>query len=58
MAVKTYIPTLVRVLRRVCVYITKYRVVLEQFLPTGGKAALDGIVTACEVFMDIVDNPI
>jgi hypothetical protein len=51
---KTYIPTLVRILRRVCIYITKYRQTIEEYTPTGGKAALDGIMTACEVFLDLV----
>lgn len=56
MARKTYIPFLVNLLRRVCVYITKYKSTLVTFLPEGGEAALDAIVLACDVFMALVPD--
>lgn len=56
MASKTYIPTLVRFLHRTCVYIVRYRITLIRFLPTGGEAALDAIVLACETFIDLVGD--
>lgn len=51
---KTYVPTLVRVLRRVCTYIVRYQATIVKYLPEGGAAALAGIVTACDVFMALV----
>jgi hypothetical protein len=54
MAFRTYIPTLVSILHQVCRYIVKYKETIVQFLPEGGEAALDGIVTACNVFMALV----
>lgn len=56
MAKKTYIPFLVALLRRACVYITKYKTVLVRYLPEGGEAALDAIVLACDVFMALVPD--
>lgn len=53
---RTYIPTLVRILRSACIYITRYRDVIVKFLPEGGDAALDGIITACDVFMALVPD--
>lgn len=56
MASKTYIPALVFILHKACVYIARYQHTLEEFLPEGGKAALDGIVLACDVFMALVPD--
>lgn len=56
MAVKTYIPTLVHILHRCCVYIARYRAVIVTFLPEGGDAKLDAIIAACEAFMAIVPD--
>lgn len=58
MTVRTYIPKLVAVLHFTCKYIAKYRETITKFLPEGGDAALTGIITACEVFMALVPNPL
>jgi hypothetical protein len=55
---KTFIPTLVYLLKRVCLYITKYRSTLVAFTPEGGEAALNGIIAACEIYLDLVEHPI
>lgn len=51
MGSRTYLPTLARILHRVCIYIVQYRNVMVDHLPDGGAAALDAIVVACEAFM-------
>jgi hypothetical protein len=56
MSAKTYIPTLVAILHTVCQYIVKYKMTIVKFLPEGGDAALDGIVTACDIFMALVPD--
>lgn len=56
MAKKTFVPTLVFILRKVCVYIARYRTTIVENLPTGGSAALDGVVTACEVFLALTGD--
>lgn len=56
MASRTYIPQLVRFLRRVCVYIARYRDVLVEHLPTGGAAALDAVLVACSTLIDLTDT--
>jgi hypothetical protein len=53
---KTFIPTLVHILHEACVYIARYKSTLVKFLPEGGDAALEGIVTACEIFMALVPD--
>lgn len=55
---KTFLPTLVYMLTRVCTYISRYRVTILTFLPEGGEAALNGVVAACEVLIDLVEHPI
>lgn len=51
MASRTYIPTLVRILRGVCIYITKYRATLEEHLNTEQKEKLALLMVACEAFL-------
>lgn len=55
---RTYIPTLVRILQGVCLYITRYRKQLDSFLGSPEKkAALDAVALACEAFTALVDIP-
>jgi hypothetical protein len=53
---KLFWPTLVGYLHTVCVYIVKYKPTMVAVLPDGAGVALDGIVTACEVFMALVPS--
>jgi hypothetical protein len=55
---KTFIPTLVYMLKRVCVYIARYRSTIIAFAPPTAENALNGIIAACEVFLDLVEHPI
>ena len=55
---KTFIPTLVYMLKRICVYIAKYRATIIEFAPSGAEAALTGIITACDIFLDLVEHPL
>lgn len=48
---RTYWPTLVFILNRLCRYIVKYRARLEQVGGTGTQAALSAVITACEVVL-------
>lgn len=58
MAKKTFIPSLVFLLRKACVYIARYRTTLLIYLPEGGEAALNGVLAACEIFIDLTDHEI
>lgn len=59
MAARTYLPTLVRTLKSVCVYITRYRSQITSFLRTryGENAviALDAVMVACDAFTALVE---
>lgn len=57
MAVRTYLPTLVRALHQICKYIVRYRPVIEQNLDEQGKTLLNAVVAACEAFTAYVDIP-
>lgn len=58
MAKKTFLPTLVKLLHRACVYIVRYRAVMLTNLPENGAALLDAIVVACEAFIAVADHEI
>lgn len=58
MASRTYLPTLVRILHKACVYIVRYRAVLLVNLPANGAALLDAIVIACEAFIAVAEHEI
>jgi hypothetical protein len=51
---RSYLPTLLRILEQVCKYIIRYRTQLVDHLPEGGAAALDGVVTACNVLTALI----
>ena len=59
MASRKYYPTLVRLLRRVCIFIAKYRMQLESILQqefgSGAVAALAAVMAACEQFVAQVE---
>lgn len=57
MARKTFVPHLLYLLHRVCVYIIRYRETIIQFIPEGGAALLDAVLLACQEFVDFVDHP-
>ena len=52
---KTYLPTLLRILARVCSYIIKYRKTIEENLPPEGSPALTAVIVACEALIAIID---
>lgn len=52
---KTYLPTLLKILTRVCDYIIKYRKVISENLPEGGDVLLDGVIVACQALTAVID---
>lgn len=54
---RTYLPTLVRILARVCEYIIKYRKTISENLPEGGDALLTAVIVACEALTAVVELP-
>jgi len=55
MASRTYLPTLIKILRTMCVYIARYRDQILKVIGDGNADVLDGLVTACNVFMAVAD---
>lgn len=51
---KSYVPQLVRVLRRLRIYINKHRPTMAPYLSTSQNAALDSILTATAAFDGVV----
>lgn len=51
---RTYLPKLLTVLLITCNYILRYKVTIMKYLPPSAEAALDAVVTSCEVLSAIV----
>lgn len=58
MAAKTYLPTLVRMLRRLCVYIVRWGPQLRANLTPTGRDLLDTIMATCEALIEDINLPI
>ena len=54
MARRTYIPTLVALLHRACVYVARYQAILNTFLTPTQQGYLAAVVTACNTFTNSV----
>lgn len=52
---KTYLPTLLRILARVCSYIIKYRKTIEANIPPEGSSALSAVIASCEALIAIIE---
>lgn len=52
---KTYLPTLLRILGRVCQYIIKYRKTISENLPEGSDEKLTAVIVACEALVAIIE---
>lgn len=62
MSAKTYAPTFIYLLRKLCIYIARYRNTLigglTDFGVTNAAAKVDAVLAACEAIMDEYDRPI
>lgn len=56
MAKKTFIPTLLLILHRACVYIVRWNDQLRRYLTPEQEILMDAVYTACKAFTDAVDN--
>lgn len=55
---RTYLPTLLFLLQKVCEYITRYQDTIREYLDTDEKkAALDAVKLACDTFTVLVVIP-
>jgi len=52
---KTYLPTLVRILARLCQYIIRYRATIVEYLPEGQESKLTAVLVACEALLAVID---
>lgn len=51
MAARTYIPTLLKILERVCKFVARYQSQINEHLTAPQQALLGNVVTACNVFV-------
>lgn len=51
MAGRTYIPTLLKILERVCKFVARYQSQINEHLSSPQQALLQNVVTACNVFV-------
>lgn len=57
MATKTFIPTLIRIVWRLCLYITRYGKTIKLSLTPEQGLLFDALHTACQAFLENVDAP-
>lgn len=50
LSVKSYVPQLIRMLNRACVYITKHQSTMNPYLTVAQQNALQAVVSACAAF--------
>lgn len=55
---RTYLPTLVRILHAVCVYIARYREKIVGNLPPDSEPLVDAVIIACNALMDVINIPV
>ncbi len=53
MAKKSFVPQLVRMLNRACLYIQKHQSTMNPYLTTAQQAALQSVVSACQAFFGV-----
>jgi hypothetical protein len=58
MAERTFIPTLVEIVRRLCIYITRYSKQLRDNMPSDWLPAFEALELACHAFLAIADVPV
>lgn len=51
MAARTYLPTLLKILERVCKFVARYQSQINQHLTSPQQVMLANVVTACNVFV-------
>lgn len=54
MATRTYVVTLLKIVQRLCTYITKYRQTIITFLPPSAIPAFNELEQACSGFLEVV----
>jgi len=54
MALRTYIPMLLQIVRVVCVYTARYDAKIRANLPGSAIPAYNGLRAACDVFVAVV----
>lgn len=55
---RTYLPTLLKLVRTLCVYITRHSETIRDNLNSTEKTLLDALETACHAFIDAYDENI
>lgn len=53
---RTYLPGLIFLLRKVCKYIGKYRDTIVSVVGDENSAKVDAIVTACNILMPVLES--
>jgi hypothetical protein len=54
MAQRTWIPQLIKILRKTCQYILRWRTQLGKFIPDESEPLLDAVVTACQALEEVL----
>lgn len=54
---KTFVPTLLTIVHKLCVYISRYRMTIRENLPDEqAKDGFDVLADACTAFLDLMED--
>lgn len=56
MATKTYLPTLLAILNKFCIYCARWNATIRRNLPEEALPAYDALLLACDVFLAIMSE--
>jgi hypothetical protein len=51
MGARTYLPTLIRILERVCKFVARYQSQINEHLTAPQQVLLGNVITACNIFI-------
>ena len=56
MSPRTYLPTLIQIVRRSCVYTARYDAIIRSWLPPGALPAYEAYRLACDALLEQIDT--
>lgn len=54
---RTFVPTLIDIVKRLCTYITRYSEQIRRNMPADWLPAFDALEIACHAFLAVVETP-
>lgn len=56
MPAKTFVPQLIRIVRTVCIYTTRYEAQIRRNIPVQAVPAFNAMTVACDAFLTVMGD--